>query len=165
MRFWTRLNVVRIHRGRTVLYTKIEMVNDITRHYPSKDVRKSIPCAKNTYLTGPSLSMVDFVSSVSGVEAMTQTFPFDNLIAVERPPKGIIPKRAKGLQDWVARLSTSSWLSAFLPRKRPHVRGHLANKKRNEEDVDLLREWRGLKDSWTWRFRLRWVVMHTASWY
>lgn len=50
-----------------------------------------------THCTGPSSSILAFVSGFSGVEARTQTPPFDNLIAVERPPTGMIPKRAKGL--------------------------------------------------------------------
>jgi hypothetical protein len=48
-------------------------------------------------LTGPSLSIAALVSGVSGVEARTQTSPVESRTAVERPPKGKIPNRRKGL--------------------------------------------------------------------
>lgn len=40
---------------------------------------------------------VSLVGSSSGVEARTQTSPVESLMAVERPPMGIMPKREKGL--------------------------------------------------------------------
>lgn len=48
-------------------------------------------------MTGPSLSIAALVSGVSGVEARTQTSPVESRTAVERPPKGKIPNRWKGL--------------------------------------------------------------------
>ena len=41
-----------------------------------------------------------FVSSVRGVEAITQTSPFDNFIAVDRPPKGRMPNLENGLKTY-----------------------------------------------------------------
>jgi hypothetical protein len=52
------------------------------------------------YFTGPSSSSFAFVSASRGVEASTQTPPSRNLIAVDRPPKGKIPNRVKGLMRW-----------------------------------------------------------------
>ena len=51
------------------------------------------------YFTGPSSSSFALVTSFNGVEAMTHTSPDDSLMAVERPPTGIIPKRAKGREN------------------------------------------------------------------
>lgn len=50
-----------------------------------------------TDLTSPISSILVLVSSVNGVEARTQTPPFCSLIAVDLPPTGKTPKRAKGL--------------------------------------------------------------------
>jgi hypothetical protein len=50
-----------------------------------------------TCLTGPISSSVVFVSSERGVEARTHTSPFDNFIAVERPPQGRKLNLANGL--------------------------------------------------------------------
>jgi hypothetical protein len=52
---------------------------------------------KRTHFTGPISLSLAFVSGVSGVEAITHTPPSVIRIAVERPPTGIIPKRANGL--------------------------------------------------------------------
>ena len=49
------------------------------------------------YLTGPISFSVDFVSSVRGVDARTQTSPLESLIAVERPPNRKKPIRVNGL--------------------------------------------------------------------
>lgn len=51
------------------------------------------------HLTVPNLSTVVLVSSVRGVDANTQTFPSDSLMAVERPPQGRNLKRVKGLNE------------------------------------------------------------------
>lgn len=51
-----------------------------------------------THFTGPSLSIVSFVSSVSGVDARTHTSPVESLTAVDRPPQGKKPKRGNGLR-------------------------------------------------------------------
>jgi hypothetical protein len=55
-----------------------------------------------TYLTGPRASIVFLVASVSGVEAISQTSPVASLTAVDRPPKGKIPKRLNGLPRTVS---------------------------------------------------------------
>ena len=49
------------------------------------------------HLTSPSSSIFWRVSTVRGVDASTQTPPSFNLMAVDRPPIGTIPIRAKGL--------------------------------------------------------------------
>jgi hypothetical protein len=49
------------------------------------------------HLTSPNSSIFMRVSSVSGVDASTQTPPCLNLIAVDRPPIGNNPSRANGL--------------------------------------------------------------------
>jgi hypothetical protein len=53
------------------------------------------------YATGPSSSIAFLVSSVGGVEANSQTPPFESLTATERPPSGKIPNLVNGLEDCV----------------------------------------------------------------
>jgi len=53
---------------------------------------------KIAHLTGPSSSSLVFVTESRGVDAKTHTPPLLSLIAVERPPTGNSPNRAKGLK-------------------------------------------------------------------
>ncbi len=55
--------------------------------------------SKEKYFTGPISPILLFVSSFKGVDANTQTSPLLSFMAVERPPKGRKPSRAKGLHS------------------------------------------------------------------
>lgn len=93
-------------KAREGVRTKEHVVHRIGRDDVSSDSKMRIifEMADNitTYLTGPSASIVFLVSSVSGVEAMSQTSPVASLTAVERPPKGKMPKRLNGLSRAVS---------------------------------------------------------------
>lgn len=54
----------------------------------------------STHCTGPRASTRSLVSGLKGVDAIAHTPPVDNLIAVDRPPMGNMPKNLlKGLQS------------------------------------------------------------------
>jgi hypothetical protein len=73
------------------------MMDSICPHDVSEKPSGKFHTPEITHLTGPIPSRAVFVSSVRGVEASTHTSPLDNLMAVERPPKGIKPNRKNGL--------------------------------------------------------------------
>lgn len=68
-------------------------------------------------LTGPISFSFAFVTSFSGVDARTHTSPDVSLIAVERPPMGIMPKRLNGVEKVQMSLVTWSRLEVRFARE------------------------------------------------
>lgn len=104
--------------------TKKEVVNsigtyDVSWKFGCKTARTRL---EDAHLTSPSSSILLRVSCVSGVDASTQTPPCRNLIAVDLPPIGNIPSRAKGLSSRREILAGARiWIRSLTWRRSRHL--------------------------------------------
>lgn len=88
------------------------------------------------HFTGPSSSSLVLVSSVSGVDAKSQTPPSRILIAVDRPPNGTTPNRENGLKK-PSLLVLAIELTIYSPRECPNTRRNLCTTATNASFLSM----------------------------